>query len=124
MRGDHPNAVKWRLCFSHPLGGQGKLDITHESAATVAIRGSWWVDDFAKCWAGRGASGTASRPDSRSSGPPCQKGFRRRLRERWPSCDHGVVLLRWDLLAPKAFADRAGGIEAAKRAIDLLALLS
>ena len=39
-------APVWSLCFSHPSGGEAKIDVARNTADFVTIDGCWWIDDY------------------------------------------------------------------------------
>jgi hypothetical protein len=40
------DAPVWSLCFSHPNGGQAKLDVSKEENGNLSVQGVWWQDDY------------------------------------------------------------------------------
>ncbi len=36
----------WSLCFTHPQGGQARLDIRRDDDTTLRIQTVWWQDDY------------------------------------------------------------------------------
>jgi hypothetical protein len=39
-------APMWSLGFSHPAGGQARLDITRTKDNALSLGASWWLDDY------------------------------------------------------------------------------
>jgi hypothetical protein len=36
----------WDLCFSHPQGGQGKVEVHRHPDSNFMVTGVWWIDDY------------------------------------------------------------------------------
>jgi len=42
----HHDAPVWSLCFTHPNGGQAKIDVSNEENGKLTVQGVWWLDDY------------------------------------------------------------------------------
>ena len=39
-------APMWSFCFSHPAGGQAKLDLTIGETGDIKLASLWWIDSY------------------------------------------------------------------------------
>lgn len=42
------DAPSWSFCFTHPQGGQAKLDLSINDQGELSISSVWWLDDYSQ----------------------------------------------------------------------------